>query len=143
MPEERTLLEETEPKDIKKLVKELEGDFGLVVASVGGMACKLLMNQIAPDFQLNSLHFVVGSTFSITFLMAKQNLPKFQKKNVKWLIVIGLFNFLHVFNIGSYGHYLKSITSVGTGSLQECAGIIFALFFPEFFSKLKYLVSKL
>ena len=142
MPEERTLLEETEPKDIKKLVKGLEGDFGFVVASVGGMACILLMNQIAPDFQLNSLHFIVGSTFSITFLMVKQNLPKFEKKNVKWLIVIGLFNFLHVFNIGSYSHYLKSITFVGTRSSQECAGIIFALLFPELFSKLRYLVSK-
>ena len=76
MPEERTLLEETEPRDIKKLVKGLEGDFGFVVASVGVMAWILLMNQIAPDFQMNSLHFIVGSTFSITFLMVKQKITK-------------------------------------------------------------------
>ena len=55
MPEERTLLEETEPKDIKKLVKGLEGDFGFVVASVGGMACKwLIVANCHWTFQLST-----------------------------------------------------------------------------------------
>ena len=53
MSEERKLLKDTEPTDTKKLVKGLTGAFGFVVSSVGGMACILLMSQIASDFQLN------------------------------------------------------------------------------------------
>ena len=80
MSEERRLLMETEPTDTKKLVKGLTGALGFVVSSVGGMACVLLMNQIASDFQLNSLRFILGLTFSITFLIIKQNLPKVEEK---------------------------------------------------------------
>ena len=51
MPEERTLLEETEPKDIKEIGERIsEGAFGFVVANVGGVACILLMNQHCTGF---------------------------------------------------------------------------------------------
>ena len=45
------------------------------------------------------------------------------------------FNFL--FNIENYSHYLKSITFVGTRSLQECAGITVALIFSRIIFKIK------
>ena len=57
MSETCTLLEESNPKDMKKIMKGLAGSFGVVVGIVGGLACVILMDQIAPDFQLNSLRF--------------------------------------------------------------------------------------
>ena len=116
MSESHTLLEESDSKDIKKLVKGLTGAFGLVFGIVGGLACVILMNQIAPDFQLNSLRFIIGLTFSITSLIITRKLPKIDKKNVKWQIVVAFFNLS--LNLGGYSHYLKVITFTGTRSLQ-------------------------
>ena len=135
MSESHTLLEESDSKDIKKLVKGLAGAFGLVFGIVGGLACVILMNQIAPDFQLNSLRFIIGLTFSITSLIITRKLPKIEKKNVKWQIVVAFFNLS--LNLGGYSHYLKVITFTGTRSLQIGWGIIFALILSKIILKVK------
>ena len=135
MSESHTLLEESDSKDIKKLVKGLAGAFGLVFGIVGGLACVILMNQIAPDFQLNSLRFIIGLTFSITSLIITRKLPKIEKKNVKWQIVVAFFNLS--LNLGGYSHYLKVITFTGTRSLQIGWGIIVALILSKIILKVK------
>ena len=103
MSETLTLLEESDSKDIKNLVKGLAGAFGVVFSIVGGLACIILMNKIPPDFQLNSLRFIVGLTFALSFLIITRKLPKVEKKNIKWLITIAVLNLLY--NIGNYSHY--------------------------------------
>ena len=135
MPETLHLLEESDPKGIKKLIKGLAGCFGLVFGIVGGLACVILMNQIAPDFQLNSLRFIVGLTFSITALIMKRKLLKIERKNIKWQIAVAFFNLS--LNLGGYSHYLKVITFTGTRSLQIGSGIIFALILSKSFLILK------
>ena len=144
MSETLILLENSDSKDIKNLVKGLAGAFGLVFSNVGGLACIILMNKIPPDFQLNTLRFIVGLTFALSFLIIKRMLPKVEKKNIKWLITIAVLNLFY--NIGNYSHYLKVITFVGTRSLQLCAGIIFTLILSKIIlkdkiSNLKILVA--
>ena len=141
MSETLTLLEESDSKDIKNLVKGLAGAFGVVFSIVGGLACIILMNKIPPDFQLNSLRFIVGLTFAVSFLFIKRMLPKIRKANIKWLITIAVLNLLY--NIGNYSHYLKAITFVGTRSLQICAGIIFTLILSKIILKDKISILKI
>ena len=135
MSETCALLEESDPKDMKKMMKGLAASFGLVFGIVGGLACVILMDQIAPDFQLNSLRFMVGLTFSIFFLIFKRKLPKIEKKNIKWQILVAIFNLS--LNVGSYSHYLKVITFTGTRSLQIGFGIIFSLMLSKTILKVK------
>ena len=141
MSETLTLLEESDSKDTRNLVKGLAGAFGVVFSIVGGLACIILMNKIPPDFQLNSLRFIVGLTFALSFLIITRKLPKVEKKNIKWLITIAVLNLLY--NIGNYSHYLKAITFVGTRSLQICAGIIFTLVLSKIILKDKISILKI
>ena len=68
----------------------MTGAFGFVFASVGGIACIQLMNQIPPDFQLSTFRFTVGLIFATIYLTIKGKLPQVERKNIKWLGVIAV-----------------------------------------------------
>ena len=101
------------------------------IASLAGIACVQLMDQIPPDFELNALRFIVGLVLSVFLLLFKKLSPKVRKGNIKWIIAIGII--IIIYNIALYSHNLKLIPIVTVLCIHGALKIILSLILSRIF----------
>ena len=117
----------------KKFLIGITGALGCTFASVTGIACIQVMDQIPPDFELTVFRFTIGLIF--VYLSAKQRLPRIERTNVKWMVAVSLFCLSY--NIFTFNHFLKSITFVGIQGIQTSMLIVFSLILSKIFLEVK------
>ena len=124
----------------RKFLIGITGAFGLAFASVTGIACIQLMDQIPPDFELTVFRFIIGFIFTTIYLSAKQKLPRIEKCNIKWMIAVAICSLSY--NVFIYNHFLKSITFLGIQSVQRSMNIVLSLILSKIFLRVKISFAK-